>query len=131
MGIFSEKYTPAPHIRYPEILHWQEGDEIRARNANARNWFSKLMAFEDGHLNILYLYKGVTSDGFIIVEEKESGHLHKLKFGSFIKRATNLSFKNRRIHSDINETKEYMNLIEEFQKAYLELEESDTKKLIE
>ncbi len=120
----------APHIWYPEILHWHEGDEIRARNANAKNWFSKLMAFEVGRLNIFYYYKSVTSDGYIIVEEKETGHLHKLIFKKFIRKATNISFKNRSIHSDIDTSKEYMALMEEFQKAYVELQESDNQKLL-
>lgn len=130
MGILSTKHQ-APHSWYPEILHWQEGDEIRARNANAKSWFAKLMAFEDGRLNIFYYYKGVTSDGFIIVQEKETGHLHKLIFKKFIRKAINLSLKNRMIHSDMGTSKEYMVLMEEFQKAYLELQEGDEKKLLE
>jgi len=120
----------APHTWYPEILHWKEGDEIKARNANAKSWFSKIMAFEVGKLNIFYYYKGVTSDGFIIVEEKETGHLHKLLFKKFIRKATNLSYKNRTINSDIDTSKEYMALMDEFQKAYLELQEADNQKLL-
>lgn len=129
MGILSKDHQ-APHTWYPEILHWQEGDEIKARNANAKNWFSKLMAFEVGKLNIFYFYKGVTSDGYIIVEEKETGHLHKLVFKKFIKNAANLSYKNRTINLDINHSKDYMVLMEEFQKAYLELQEGDNQKLL-
>lgn len=122
---FFRKKEQASHLLYPDVLHWKEGDEIKARNANAKSPFSKLMAFETGKLNIMYLYKGLTDNGFIIVEEKESGHLHKIEFRRFLKHATNLSFKNRSIEQDLDQSKDYMELVDEFQKAYNELQDGD------
>ena len=129
MGII-RRNRKAPHLWCSEILDWREGDELFARNAKAKNWFSKLMAFEDGKLNISYYYKGITKDGFILIEEKDSGHMHKLEFYTFIKRAKNMSYNNRSVYSEIEHSKEYMILIDEFQKAYLELEETDKPKLL-
>ncbi|MEQ9264578.1 MAG: hypothetical protein RLN81_05115 [Balneolaceae bacterium] len=124
MSFFRKKEQPS-HLLYPDILHWKEGDEIKARNANITGPFSKLMAFETGKLNLIYLYKGLTDDGFIIVEEKDNGQLHKVNFRRFLKHAKNISFKNRAIEQDLDQSKNYMELIDEFQKAYTELQDGD------
>lgn len=133
MGFFSSnKLQIPPHKLHPEVLHWKEGDEIVARNIKVKSLFSKLMAFETGKLNIVYYYKGLTSDGFVIVEEKESGHLDKVEFYKFIKHAKNKSVKNRILTQDLEQSRDHMELIDEFQKAYNELEASDKgRKLLE
>lgn len=124
MSFFRKKEQPS-HLLYPDILHWKEGDVIKSRNANITGPFSKLMAFETGKLNLTYLYKGLTGDGFIIVEEKDNGQLHKVNFKRFLKHAKNISFKNRAIEQDLDQSKNYMELIDEFQKAYTELQDGD------
>tara|TARA_R110002096_G_scaffold420640_2_gene625784 strand:+ start:3833 stop:4222 length:390 start_codon:yes stop_codon:yes gene_type:complete len=129
MGIFS-KHIP-PHKLHPEILHWQEGDEIKARNVVLNNPLSIIVAFEDGNLNIIYNFKAITRDGFIIISEKETEQLHKVPFKKFIKTAKNLSLINRTIQQDLVHNQDYMELIESFQTAYKELEESDNPKLID
>ncbi len=73
----------------------------------------------------------MTSEGYIIIEEKESGNLNKYEFRKFIKAAKNISFQNRVISLEIKESKNYMELIDSFQKAYTELQESDNPKLLE
>ncbi len=120
-----------PHKLHPDVLHWREGDEIVARNVKLKGWFSKLMAFENGILNMTYLFKAITNDGYIIIAEKESGNLHKTEFRKFIKKAKNNSFINRAIEQDLDKSKEYMELIDTFQQAYTELQESDKPKLLE
>lgn len=126
----SISHKEPPHTYYPDILHWQDGDEIIARNVTAKNWFSKLSAFEIGNLNISYYYRGVTGDGTIIIEEKETGILHKESFWQFIKKAKNLSFSNRMIHSELEQSNEYMALMEEFRKAYEELQKTDEQRVL-
>ena len=74
--------------------------------------------------------KAITRDGFIIISEK-TGHLHKVPFKKFIKTAKNLSLINRTIQQDLAHNQDYMELIESFQTAYKELEESDNPKLID
>ncbi len=133
MGLFKNKKKGAPpHTWYPEILHWQEEDEIRAFNVE-RNWFyaTFFLIEEPQGLEVLYLYKGLTYDGLIVLEEKETGLLHKVDFYKFIKRARNLSLKNRSINQTLNQSKEYMELISEFQTAFSELSDSDKPKLPE
>lgn len=115
----------APHLLHPEILHWQTGDEIQTRNLEARGFFRKMSAIEDGKLNLIYIYKGLTREGLIIVEDKESGKLHKTDFRKFIRKAKNISLDNRKIMMDMSESEEYMELMKEFQKAYKELEAHD------
>ena len=115
----------APHIGYPEIMHWQAGDEIVARNIHAKNPLQKLVAYEDGVLNITYIFKSVTADGFILVEEKESGEPHKADFYTFVKKAKNITLKKRLMSSELNDSNEYMELMSEFQKAFDELQSAD------
>ncbi len=129
MGIFS-KHIP-PHKLHPEILHWQEGDEIKARNVTLNNPLSLLAAFENGNLNKIYIFKAITRDGFIIISENNTGRLHKVPFRKFIKTAKNLSLINRVIQQELVHNQDYMELIESFQTAYKELEESDNPKLID
>jgi hypothetical protein len=132
MGFFKkDKKGIPPHKLHPDVLHWKEGDEIVARNVKLKGWFSKIIAFEDGYLNMTYLFKAVTDDGYIIVEEKESNNLHKVEFRKFIKKANNNSLINRSIKQDLNHSKDYMELIDNFQQAYTDLEESDKPKLLE
>ncbi len=132
MGLFrNKKKRAAPHTWYSEILHWKEGDTIVARNVRVKNWFSLVIAFEDSNLNLNYLYKSITRDGFIIIEEKDTGELHRVRFDTFIKHAKNISFNNRYIASEIDGSKEYMMLVEEFQTAYKDLEEKDNPKLLD
>lgn len=125
MGIFSSKQTKAPHLQFPEILHWQEGDIIKARNVGAKNIISKLNAIETGKFTKKYVYKGITRDGSIIVEDQEDEIAHKVDLKKFLKKAENRSLTNRNIYSDLDTSNEYMALISEFQKAYLELSNND------
>lgn len=141
MGFFkNDKRGNPPHIWYPEILHWEVGDEIRSidyEKFENLSFVEKLMLRIDGFLEKevipinFYFYKGVTDKGFIIIEQKESKRLFKLSFQNFIKDALNLSFQERSIRQELNKSKEYMELIESFQQAYSELEESDKPKLLE
>lgn len=141
MGSFKiKKAGKAPHVWYPEILHWKEGDEIRSFDYGEienNNYIQNLMLRIDGIIDKdaiptnVYLYKGITDRGFIIIAEKDSGRLYKIQFKKFIKNAINLSLRDRSIEQDLKSSKEYMELINTFQKAYHELEESDkTKNLL-
>lgn len=138
MGFFkNDKKGKPPHSWYPEILHWEVGDEIRSidyEKLENLSFVEKLMLridsfFEKEVIPInFYLYKGLTENGFIIVVQKESKRLFKISFQNFIKDAINLSFQERSIRQELNKSKEYMDLIKNFQKAYLELEDSDKTK---
>lgn len=131
MGIFQKKETSAPHIEFPEILHWHEGDRIKARNVTMKGLLSKMTAIETGEYILIYIYKGITRDGFIIVESEADNVAHKTELKKFLKKAENLSLKNRSIYSDLESSNEYMKLMEEFQRAYLELKEADDQKLLQ
>ncbi|MEO9884737.1 MAG: hypothetical protein ABJR05_13580 [Balneola sp.] len=136
MGLFDNKInnTP-PHKLHPEILHWREGDEIENidfQKMSHKNKFRTVVMRIDGVIPMTtYLYKSLTSDGFIIVEDKESKHLQKIPFGKFLKKANNMSLKSRWVEQELKDSKEYMELIDNFQQAYIELEESDKSKLLE
>ncbi len=121
MGILNKSASKAPHLLHPEILHWKKGDIIRARNVKAKGVFSKLNALETGTFTRNYVYKGITSDGYIIVEDEADREIHKTVLQSFLKKAENLSLKNRTILTELDTSSEYMELIAEFKKAYLEL----------
>lgn len=136
MGLFKNtKKSIPPHKLYPEILHWRDGDEIENIDFHKMERVNKfnaiLMRIDRVTPLATYLYKSLTSDGFIIVEEKETKHLQKIKFDKFVKQANNLSLKSRGVEQDLDYSKEYMELIDTFQKAYIELQESDKPKLLE
>ena len=136
MGLFNNhiKNVP-PHKLHPQILHWREGDEIENidfQKMAHKNKFMAVVMRIDGVIPMTtYLYKSLTSDGFIIVEDKESKHLQKVAFEKFIKKASNMSLKSRWVEQELQDSKEYMELIDNFQQAYIELEESDKSKLLE
>ncbi len=129
MFYISTKKGAPPHIAFPEILHWQEGDSIVSKESMYINWLSVVIA-DDDDFSLHYVYKSVTRDGFIILEEEETGKLVKRRFDLFIKVSNNLSYNNRHLTSEIHQSKEYMSLIQEFQTAYKELEETDKTKLL-
>lgn len=136
MGLFANKKKgQPPHKIHPEVLHWKENDEIENidfQKMERKSKFNTVVMRIDGVTPMtIYLYKSLTNDGYIIVEEKETQHLHKIEFERFVKQCNNLSLKSRWIEQDLDQSKEYMELIESFQQAYSELEESDKPKLIE
>ncbi|MEQ8578378.1 MAG: hypothetical protein RIC57_07995 [Balneola sp.] len=136
MGFFkNDKKGKPPHKIHPEVLHWKENDEIENidfQKMERKSKFNTVVMRIDGVTPMtIYLYKSLTNDGFIIVEEKETQHLHKIEFERFVEQCNNLSLKSRWIEQDLDHSKEYMELIESFQKAYSELEESDKPKLLD
>lgn len=60
----------------------------------------------------------------IYVEDKD-GNLMEFEFYRFIKKSKNESLKSRKVSSKIGNTKEYMELINNFQQAFDELQEAD------
>lgn len=57
--------------------------------------------------------------------DKESGNLEKVRLRKFLKHAKNASLQNRALKNDIENSEEYMELIQHFQQAFNELQESD------
>lgn len=132
MGFFKRtKKNLPPHKLHPDVLHWREGDELVYMNVVLNGPFEiDIDSYEDKNKKHGF-YKSLSSEGYIIIEEKESGNLNKYEFRKFIKAAKNISFQNRIISLEIKESNNYMELIESFQKAYTELQESDNPKLLE
>ena len=131
MGLFrNKKKGVPPHTWYPEILHWQEGDEVFCWNiisARGKTDWSEFNRFEKSSMGYpmgTFKYKGVTKDGAVFVEDVE-GNLMEFEFYRFIKKSNNESLKSRKVSARINETTEYMDLISNFQQAFDELQEQD------
>jgi hypothetical protein len=133
MGIFSnnKKGTP-PHTWYPDILHWQEGDEIYCWGimsafglmnfsiANYHKYDDSSGAAAKG----TFYFKSVDENGNIFLED-ENENIVQFEFWRFIKKARNESLKSRQKQQQLKESEEYMDLIYKFQKAFNELQESD------
>ena len=132
MGFFKRtKKNLPPHKIHPDVLHWKEGDELVYMNVVLNGPFEiDIDSYEEKNKKYGF-YKSLSSEGYIIIEEKESGNLSKYEFRKFIKAAKNISFQNRIISLEIKGSNNYMELIESFQKAYTELQESDNPKLLE
>lgn len=133
MGIFNnDKKGKPPHTWYPDILHWQEGDEIYCWGImSALGWMNFSMAnyhkyvdSDSGFAKGTFYYKSVDEQGTIFLED-ENGNIVEFEFWRFVKKARNESFKSRQIEGRVKQSKEYMELMEEFQKAFNELQESD------
>lgn len=133
MGIFSnDKKGKPPHTWYPDILHWQEGDEIycwgimSALGLKNFSWatYHKYVDSLSGTAKGTFYYKSVDKQGNIFLEDK-TGNIVQFEFWRFIKKARNESLRSRQIEGQVKQSKEYMELMKEFQKAFNELQESD------
>jgi len=138
MPIFSRKNKyegQPPHTWYPDILHWREGDSLFCSNVQQSVGFLKVkpkylkMYFdtpkdEIGFLSAKFTYKSVDASGMIFVEDVK-GHLHSFEFWRFIKSSDNLSLKSREIKERQANSESYMELIQNFQTAFNELQEKD------
>lgn len=133
MGLFkNDKKGKPPHTWYPEILHWQEGDEIycwdilSAFGLKNFSWAThhKYVNFFPGVTKGTFYLKSVDKQGNIFLED-ENGNIEKFEFWRFIKKARNESLKSRQTEEQAKQSEEYMALMKEFQKAFNELQESD------
>lgn len=133
MGFFSNnKKGKPPHTWYPDILHWQEGDEIYCwgimsafglRNfswANYHKYVDSTSATAKG----TFYFKSVDKNGIIFLKD-ENGNLVQFEFWRFIKKARNESLKTRQAQEQVKDSEEYMELMDEFQKAFNDLQEAD------
>ncbi len=107
-----------PHEIHPEVKHWQVGDRLRYKPQGRK---------EDEPYKdlkwIIFLHKGLTSDGHIIIEDGERRNgtlLNKFLFSRFIRRTRNLSLEDRMMREEISE--EYMALLKNFQREYARLQ---------
>jgi hypothetical protein len=136
MGLFkNDKKGKPPHTWYPDILHWQEGDQIFCWNvakaigylkAKSSDWakYTTGDGLQSGYMSATFKYKSVDQNGNIYLEDKDD-HLVQFEFYRFIKAAKNESLESRELESHQQDSEEYMELMEEFQKAFNELQESD------
>ena len=74
-----------------------------------------------------FTFTGVNSEGKIFVKDNE-GHLLEFQFYRFIKKSVNESLASRMVEDRLKGTENYMELMQNFQKAYDELSESDKVK---
>jgi len=94
------KIAKSPHEIFPEIMHWEEWDEL-------------VIGLQT------YSYRSIGNDGNLYIS-RFGGVVEKIN----IKQAhniCNISLRNRRLHKEIDETEEYMQLIRDFQSAYKEI----------
>ena len=97
-----------PHERWPEILHWQEGDEFETRGWPY--YRIRLISLND-HGGAYCSVNG--------------GHTRRLKVSDLV--GTNIDLQDRNISTDMKTDCEYMELIKQFNAAYKELQERDRK----
>lgn len=134
MGLFrNKKKGVPPHTWYPEILHWKEGDRINCWNiaqaltGQKFDWgtYHKYVDMSvGGSGKHVFTYKSVDEFGKIYLAD-DDGDLVEFHFYKFIKYARNETMKTRSIQQRILDSKEYMELMDNFQKAFDELQEAD------
>lgn len=133
MGFFnSNKKGIPPHTWYPDILHWKEGDEIYCwAIMSAIGW--KNFSWANYHKYVdpytltskcTFYYKSIDEQGTIFLDDGD-GTIAQFEFWRLIRKARNESFTKRQIEYRVKQSEGYMELMEEFQKAFNELQESD------
>ncbi|MFN1835148.1 hypothetical protein AB2B38_007800 [Balneola sp. MJW-20] len=133
MGLFNnDKKGKPPHTWYPEILHWREGDKIYCRNITRAIGYTKVKSQDvakyiqpnDVVGKVVFTYKSVAEDGTIYVEDMD-GHMLHFEFWRFIKVSVNETLKSRKIQQKRQGSERYMELMQNFQEAFDELQEED------
>lgn len=133
MGLFKNgKKGKPPHTWYPDILHWREGDSIYCWNVmsalgNNQNSWPEIHRYTPkggGFAKAHFKFIGVNSDGKIFVKDNED-HLLEFEFYRFIKKSKNESLANKLVKDRLKGTKDYMELMKNFQHAFDELQEAD------
>lgn len=102
----------APHEQYPEIMHWQKGDEIRSTATHNDFWFNLI---------------SITEDGIVYGQERLSDHKFRQPLWVVMRDGRNRSLMDREINEALKRSNEYMELIVEFNRAFSELQERDKK----
>lgn len=98
-----------PHERWPEVLQWQKGDVFELRGAYC------------GQATLV----SVTEGGSAYVMEGIGGQDRPEKWAISSLVGHNRSLRSRYINAEMRRTNEYMELLEEFNKAVKELERRD------
>lgn len=102
---------PLPHEAWPEILHWQAGDKFDAH-----------VDYQGKHYYNLRLIS-LTDNGFAYCQEADQ----RVKIGILSLIGHNNSVITREVNEELKIGSEYMELIEQFNKSYAELQERDKK----
>jgi len=136
MGLFTNKKKgQPPHTWYPDILHWREGDSLYCWNVMSATGGNKKTLAQiyryiptgGGFVKAHFTFAGVNSEGKIFVKDNED-HLLEFQFYRFIKKSVNESLASRLVEDRLRGTEHYMELMQNFQKSYDELSESDKVK---
>lgn len=101
----------APHERWPEIMHWKKGDKFETLGAYCGQAFLVSIT-EDGSA---YVTEGL-GPGDISRPEKWA-------ISALV--GKNRSLRSRRISAEIKQSNEYMELINQFNLAFEELQRRD------
>lgn len=126
-----KKKTP-PHLWYPDILHWREGDELycwgimSALGMKNFSWatYHKYVDMHTGAAKGTFYFKSIDKNGNIFVEDT-NGNIEQFEFWRFVKKARNESLNSRQKKNQLEESQEYMELMRTFQQAFDELQEND------
>ncbi|MEO9884734.1 MAG: hypothetical protein ABJR05_13595 [Balneola sp.] len=131
----NDKKGRPPHTWYPDILHWREGDQvycwniakaigyIKARSADYSK-YAQVVGFDYNYGKATFKFKSVDETGKIYLED-EDGLLVEFEFYKFIRAAKNESLVSRKVEQNQKNSENYMELMENFQHAFDELQESD------
>lgn len=103
---------PSPHEQYPQIMHWQKGDEVRSTQLYNDFWFTLI---------------SISADGVVYGKNRLDDHKFRQPLWQVMRDGTNLSLKDRGIDEELQRTNEYMDLLAAFNAAFAELQTRDTK----
>lgn len=113
MNVVKQRHL-SPHERWPQILHWRQGDEFDCHvDYSGKHYYS---------LRLIAL----TEDGFAYCSE--SGHKVKIHVSALV--GHNESFITRRVDDELQQSNEYMELLREFNVAVDELKRRDKMRLV-
>lgn len=98
----------APHVRWPEILDWREGDRFENMFAYGHSFFTLIAVQADGYAVVAFF----ENHTWIPIKDLV-GH--------------NASLRTRQVDNDLNGSSEYMELLNQFHIAVDELKARDKR----
>jgi len=102
-----------PHERWPEILHWQAGDEFEHVYSLSTGCSARLISLREDGCALCWDHSTCSDHKIVVHISHLVGH--------------NSSLRDRKIDAELRRGSDYMELINQFNIAYKELQERDKR----
>ena len=124
------KAIKPPHIKYPELKHWQKGDKIKYKDLEfvcilPNEYYTDEKRYTGLKTGDVNKWQDIEYRGKIVFQHTESGEYIEKKLRRVMRRGyKNFSLEQRKLEQKINKdsVQEYQELVEHFQAEFERLE---------